>query len=107
MNPKNPYFVLEIASNATPGEIERAGRKLLGLVDVGSEKAVKYTCSFGTFDRDATMIREAMAELRDPRKRARHALLASLLSSDGSSEDATELDAPLANAFALAGFPGL
>jgi hypothetical protein len=107
MNPKNPYFVLEIAADATPGEIERAGRKLLGLIDVGSEKVVKYTCSFGTFDRDATMIREAMAELRDPKKRARHSLLASLLATDVDSETDTALDAPLANAFALAGYPGL
>jgi hypothetical protein len=106
MNPKNPYFVLEIVADATPGEIERAGRKLLGLIDVGSEKAVKYTCSFGTFDRDATMIREAMAELRDPKKRARHSLLASLLATD-AAESNVALDAPLANAFALAGYPGL
>lgn len=107
MNPKNPYFVLEIASDTTPGEIERAGRKLLGLIEVGSEKAAKYTCSFGTFDRDPTMIREAMAELRDPQKRARHALLASLLSGDANADSAAGLDAPLANAFALAGYPGL
>ncbi|MEO7112014.1 MAG: hypothetical protein ABI183_16340 [Polyangiaceae bacterium] len=107
MNPKNPYFVLEIAANATPGEIERAGRKLLALIDVGSEKVVEYTCSFGVFPRDATMIREAMAELRDPRKRTRHSLLASLLSADAGPDSETALDAPLANAFALAGYPGL
>jgi curved DNA-binding protein CbpA len=107
MNPKNPYFVLEIAADATPGEIERAGRKLLGLIEVGSEKAATYTCAFGTFDRDPTMIREAMSELRDPQKRARHSLLASLLGGAGAAESAAALDAPLANAFALAGYPGL
>jgi curved DNA-binding protein CbpA len=107
MNPKNPYFVLEIAATATPGEAERAGRKLLGLLEVGSEKTASYKCSFGTFDRDATMIREAMAELRDPKKRARHSLLASLVIADASTPRETELDDPLANAFALAGYPGL
>ena len=106
MNPENPYFILEIDATAAPGEIERAGRKLLGLLDVGSEKVVKYTCSFGTFDRDATMIREAMSELRDPKKRARHALLASLLGASAASSE-VDIDAPLADAFALAGYPGL
>jgi len=107
MNPKNPFFVLEIASNSTPGEVERAGRKLLGLVEVGSEKVAHYTCSFGTFDRDATMIREAMSELRDPHKRARHALLASLLATDPDPDHSPAIDSPLADAFALAGYPGL
>ncbi len=107
MNPKNPYFVLEIDANATPGEAERAGRKLLGLLEVGSKKTATYTCSFGTFDRDATMIREAMAELRDPKKRARHSLLASLVVAEASAAGETALDDPLANAFALAGYPGL
>lgn len=107
MNANNPYFVLEIAADATPGEIERAGRKLLGLIEVGSEKAAHYTCSFGTFDRSPTMIREAMAELRDPKKRARHALLASLLSADVTANSETALDAPLTDAFALAGYSGL
>ncbi|MEO8878159.1 MAG: hypothetical protein ABI461_21380 [Polyangiaceae bacterium] len=108
MNANNPYFILEIAPTATPGEIERAGRKLLGLIEIGSESAVKYTCSFGTFQRDATMIREAMSDLRDPKKRARHALLASLLGDTAApSSQAEELDAPLDDAFALAGFPGL
>jgi curved DNA-binding protein CbpA len=107
VNPKNPFFVLELPSAATPGEIERAGRKLIGLLEVGSEKAAKYTCSFGTFDRDTTAIREAMAELRDPEKRARHAMLASLLAVEEMAASEEAIDAPLPDAFALAGYPGL
>jgi len=106
MNPENPYFILEIDAAATPGEIERAGRKLLALLEVGSENVAQYTCSFGTFHRDATMIREAMSELRDPKKRARQALLASLLGASAASSE-VDIDAPLADAFALAGYPGL
>ncbi len=106
MNPKNPFFVLEIPSKATPGEIERAGRKLIALLDVGGAAATKYQCAFGAFPRDATMIREAMAVLRDPKQRAKEALLASLIAPP-SDALAPDLDAPLPDAFALAGFPGL
>ena len=71
MNPRNPFYVLEVAAAASPGEIERQGRKLLALLDVGAAKARSYRCPLGTFARDATMVREAMAALRDPPRRAR------------------------------------
>ncbi|HEX7664578.1 MAG TPA: hypothetical protein VF407_08710 [Polyangiaceae bacterium] len=106
MNPKNPFFVLELPPAATPGEIERAGRKLLALLDVGSAAASTYECAFGSFPRDATLIREAMATLRDPKTRAKEALLASLIAPPNGVVD-PDLDAPLPEAFALAGFPGL
>ena len=35
----NPFFVLEIAADATPTEVERAGQRLLALLTVGSATA--------------------------------------------------------------------
>lgn len=108
MKSDNPFFVLELDPASSPGEIERTGRKLVGLLEVGSEKAAQYTCFAGTFARDATMVREAMAALRDPKKRARFAATASLFRAVAPATlSADDLDAPLADAFALGGYPGL
>lgn len=106
MNPRNPFFVLDLPPSATPGEIERAGRKLIALLEVGGAAATQYVCAFGTFPRDATMIREAMNVLRDPKQRAKESLLASLI-APASAAPTPDLDAPLPDAFALAGLPGL
>lgn len=110
MNPKSPFYILELPPDASPGDIERQGRKLLGLFEVGAKKAGSYTCPLGTFERDATMVREAMAALRDPRRRAKEACLASLLTPDGTGEDdagVVEPDAPLEDAFLAGGYRGL
>ncbi len=110
MNPKNPYYVLELGADATPAEIEREGKKLLGLLAVGATRALTYTCALGTFPRDETLVRESVAILRDPGERARRGCLARLLvvAPDGRlTTEATPLDAPLPDAFALAGYPGL
>ena len=105
MSPKNPFFVLGLRADATPGEIEREGRKLVGLLELGSAKT--YTCALGTFERDATMVREAIAALRDPATRERVSFLARLL--EGADEDtpAPEFDAPLPDAFLVGGYRGL
>jgi hypothetical protein len=109
MEPRNPYYVLEVAADASPGEIERQGRKLLGLIEVGSAKASTYRTPFGTFTRDETMVREAMAQLRDPARRAKESFLAGLLALDGGEDESipTHLDAPLADAFLIGGYRGL
>lgn len=108
MNPRNAFWVLELSPDASPGEIERSGRKLVALLEVGAVSAQKYTCLVGTFPRDATMVREALAALRDPKRRAREACIAGLLSipaGECGSDDT--LDAPVAGARAAAGFKGL
>ena len=108
MNPKNPFWILDTSPDATTAEIERAGRKLVALLEVGADSAKKYTCALGTFDRDATMVREAMSALRDPRVRAKEACVAKLFSmapdERGSDEDP---DAPAIGARRAAGYPGL
>ena len=106
MYPRNPFYVLELGHDAAPGEIERQGRKLLGLFEVGSSKARTYTCPLGTFERDETMVREAMAALRDPRRRAKESCLVTLLAG-GEEPSVRELDSPLEDAFLAGGYRGL
>ena len=110
MNPRNPFYVLELPSTATPGDIERQGKKLLGLFEVGAERARTYSCVLGTFPRDPTMIREATAALRDPKRRGRDACLVRLLEQDADAsppETKIDADAPFADAFLVAGLRGL
>jgi hypothetical protein len=106
MNARNPFYILELKADASPGEIERQGRKLLALFEVGAAKARSYTCPLGTFERDDTMVREAMAALRDPQRRMKEACLVSLL--DGVTRaDTYDPDAPLEDAFLAGGYRGL
>lgn len=109
MNPKNAYYVLELAHDASPGEIERQGRKLLGLLELGAAKAATYTCPLGTFRRDGTMVREAMAALRDPKRRVREALLVRVLAREPADKPFVDVDvdAPLPDAFRIGGYEGL
>lgn len=109
MNPRNPFYILELAADATPGDIERQGKKLLGLFDVGADRAKTYTCPLGTFPRDPTTIREAMASLRDPKSRRRAACLVRLLDvpEEGVIDPSKDPDAPLPDAFLVAGLRGL
>jgi hypothetical protein len=106
MNPKNPFYVLDLSFDAAPAEIERQGRKLLGMFELGVTKARRYECPMGAFERDATMVREAMAALRDPKRRAREVTLGRLLGngSDATSDD--DPDAPLRDAFLVGGYRG-
>lgn len=107
MHPRNPFYVLELGADASPGDIERHGRKLLALFDVGAKKATAYTCPLGTFDRDATMVREAMAALRDPKRRAKDAFLAGLLVDLAPDERVIEGDSPLEDALLVGDYRGL
>jgi len=105
MSPKNAFWVLGVSPDATPGEIEREGRKVLGLLEIGAESAKTYTCPFGELPRDATMVREAMAALRDPKRRAKERCLAKL--GSGPRSEVEDMDAPLADAFLIGGYRGL
>jgi hypothetical protein len=106
MNPKNPYAVLGLSPDATPGDVERQGKKLLGLLEVGAEKAKSYAYLGSTLPRDATMVREAMAALRDPKRAVRERCLARLLSGSPASR-VVEPDEPFADAFLAGGYQGL
>ena len=65
----NPFFVLEVATDATPTEVERAGQRLLALLALGSAAAETYQTPLGPATRDADRVRQALAALRDPLQR--------------------------------------
>jgi curved DNA-binding protein CbpA len=75
----NPFFVLEIATDATPTEVERAGQRLLALLAVGSATAGTYHTPLGPATRDADRVRQALAVLRDPEQRLLHELWANVV----------------------------
>lgn len=67
---KNPFFILGIDPSATRIEVERKGQMLLGMIELGLEGSSTYTCPLGECTRTADDVRVAMAELRDPNRRA-------------------------------------
>jgi hypothetical protein len=105
MSPKNAFYVLGLSPDASSAEIEREGRKILGMIELGLAQGKTYSCPLGTFDRDATMVREAMARLRDPKIRLREATIAGLLVGDTKAVR-DEPDAPVLDAFLIGGYRG-
>jgi hypothetical protein len=74
----NPFFMLEVATDASRAEVERAGQKLLGLLALGSASAGQYDTPLGVATRDADSVRQALATLRDPVERVVHELWADI-----------------------------
>ena len=72
----NPFYVLELAPDCTRAEVERAGQKLLAMLELELKGASRFTTPHGAHRRDAALVREAMAELRDPQRRLFHELWA-------------------------------
>jgi hypothetical protein len=70
----NPFYVLEVAPDCSRAEVERAGQKLLAMLELELAGARAYATPFGPGRRDAAKVREAMAELRDPQRRLFHEL---------------------------------
>lgn len=78
----NPFHVLEVAVDATPPEIERAGAKLLAMLGVGMEAAATYASPLGRRPRDADLVRRSLDRLRDPARRAVDAVWARMPVTD-------------------------
>ena len=70
----NPFYVLELAPDCSRAEVERAGQKLLAMLELDLGGARDYATPMGRATRDAAKVREAMAELRDPQRRLFHEL---------------------------------
>jgi hypothetical protein len=82
----NPFFVLEISTEASRAEVERAGQKLLALLAVGRTAAEHYQTTLGPATRDADKVRQALAALRDPNERVLHELWASIAPGGAGDE---------------------
>ncbi len=68
----NPFLVLALPPESTPDQIEREGQKLLMMLSAGIAGAASYATPLGPRARSAEMVREALAELRDPDQRLVH-----------------------------------
>jgi len=66
----NPLWVLELTPDATRLEVERQGQKVLAMLGVGLESASSYPTPFGDRPRTPDAVRQALAALRDPARRA-------------------------------------
>ena len=69
---ENPFLVLALAPTATPAEVEREGARLLAMLAADLEQARSYATPLGPQRRTPELVRHALAELRDPEKRAEH-----------------------------------
>lgn len=75
---ENPFYVLGVRPDCSRAEMEREGQKLLGMLEIGLPAAKKYKTPLGETERTPEMVRQAMAELRDPQRRLLHELWAQL-----------------------------
>src|SRR5262249_7870711 len=86
----NPFFVLEVATDATPSEVERAGQRLLALLALGNAAAATYQTPLGPATRDADQVRQALATLRNPEQRVLNELWANVVPAAVPATDYTE-----------------
>ncbi|GEM_PF-1800431 len=77
----NPFYVLELPTDCSRAQVERAGQKLLAMLDLDMRGADAYPSPHGGGTRDMSKVRVAMAELRDPQRRLVHELWVSPTSS--------------------------
>ena len=68
---ENPFRLLGLPPQASPRDIEREGEKLLGLIAAGLDEP-QQMAPLGPRARTAEQVRWAVAELRDPHRRALH-----------------------------------
>jgi hypothetical protein len=68
----NPFLVLDLGPDAPLASAERQGEKLLAMLAAGLAEAQQYPTPFGARERTPELVRAALAELRDPRRRLRH-----------------------------------
>lgn len=72
----NAFYVLGLEPDCGPMDVEREGQKLLAMLELGVGKSATYGTPLGPRKRDAELVRTAMAELREPRRRLIHELWA-------------------------------
>ena len=82
---KNAFWVLGLEPGATRQEAERAGQKLLAQLTIGAASAATYATPWGPRPRDESLVRLALASLRDPGPR---------ILSEFWAENAAEVSAP-------------
>lgn len=101
----NPFYVLGLRPDCARAEVEREGQKLIGMLELELSAAATYRSPIGEHRRTPELVREAMAELRDPNRRLLHELWATLEPSSDASSSTDEHEPD--GAAELAPFPAL
>lgn len=91
---KNPFFVLELGTNASATEIERAGKLLLGKLKIGAESARWVETPYGRVERTEDDVRQAIADLQQPAQRAAAELVAHFRASPVATRTAPKVTMP-------------
>ena len=97
---RNPFYVLGLRPGATRAAIEEEAQKLLAMLELGLAGAAVYATPLGPRPRTPDEVRLAVAELRDPARRAAHEVWARLEPGSASAAPAAE---GWADAFAALG----
>jgi hypothetical protein len=84
---RNPFYVLGLRPGASRAAIEEEAQKLLAMLELGLDGAAEYATPLGTRTRVADDVRAALAELRDPERRAGHERWAQLAPEVCLAED--------------------
>ena len=74
----NAFHVLAVPTTASRQEVERAGQKWLGQLELGLASARQYETPLGPRARTPELVRQALADLREPRQRLLHELWGAL-----------------------------
>ncbi len=90
----NPFYVLGLPPECSLLEVEREGRKLLGMLELGLSDARSYRTPLGPRERTSEKVREAMAELREPERRLSHEMWARLRPDAARSAPHPEREPP-------------
>jgi hypothetical protein len=88
---ENPFYVLAVPTDASRADVERVAQRLLGELALGRQAVKEYRTPLGPAERTAERVRAAVAELRDPRKRALHELWASTPAGDAPRREPVAL----------------
>jgi hypothetical protein len=68
----NPFWVLELPPTVSYVEAERQGAKLLAMIAAALPGAERYPTPLGDQARSADLVRQCLAEIRDPDRRCVH-----------------------------------
>jgi hypothetical protein len=68
----NPFWVLDLPVDASLEAVERKGELLLSMLAAGMAGAASFRTPLGLEERTPEMVREALAELRNPDQRLLH-----------------------------------
>lgn len=88
-----PFLVLDLPVDASRAEVERTARRLLDEIALGRDSARTYWTPLGRRARSDELVRVAAAQLRDPRARVVHEVVAR--AAQGRSRDDASEPAPI------------